>query len=123
MSLRTTFYWVAGMLVGLGVLLFAGKSFLLDAGSENYNAFSDESGLPPSSELGPPVITNGINSEYSGPSEREDPDLDSWYSEAGSEQNNAFDDMQEGPIPGGSPFDAPPPIDSEGRFIGPPETY
>ena len=123
MSLRTTFYWVAGMLVGLGVLLFAAKSFFPDAGSENYNAFSDEGGPSPSLELGPPVITNSINSEFAGPSEREDPDLDSWYSEAGNEQSNAFDDMPERPAPGDSPFDAPPPIDSEGRFIGPPETY
>ncbi|MBX7536378.1 hypothetical protein K3175_11990 [Qipengyuania sp. GH1] len=120
MSLRNTFYWVAGMLVGLGVLLYAAKSFFPDAGEDTY---AMESRDAPPSELGPPVLPGGSNQEYSGPSEREDPDLDSWYAEAGSEQSNTFDDMPEGPVPGGSPFDAPPPIDSQGRFIGPPETY
>ena len=123
MSLRNTFYWVAGMLVGLGVLLYAAKSFFPDAGEDTYVVESDDQPPPLPSELGPPVMAGSPYSEYQGPSEREDPDLDSWYAEAGSEQSNTFDDMPEGPAPGGSPFDAPPPIDSQGRFIGPPETY
>ena len=42
MSLRTTFYWIAGMLVGLGALLFAAKSFFPDAEDEDVPLYIDE---------------------------------------------------------------------------------
>ena len=122
MSLRTTFYWIAGMLVGLGALLFAAKSFFPDAGSQDYAEYRSESGPPPSSEIGPPVIVRESEPAYSGPGDRVDPDLDSWYSEAGNVEDETPDFEPEGPEPS---LEIPPEllVDREGRVLLSPEDY
>ncbi len=122
MSLRTTFYWIAGMLVGLGALLFAAKSFFPDAGNQDYAEYRSESGPPPPSDMGPPVIVRESEHEYSGPSDRVDPDLDSWYSEAGNFEDEASDFGPEGP---GQRIEIPPEllVDIEGRGPNSPDDY
>ncbi|GAB5352207.1 hypothetical protein [Qipengyuania sp. 483] len=122
MSLRTTFYWIAGMLVGLGALLFAAKSFFPDAGNQDYAAYRSESGPPPPSDMGPPVIVRESEHVYSGPSDRVDPDLDSWYSEAGNTEDETSDFGPEGP---GQRIEIPPEllVDTEGRVLSSPDDY
>ena len=122
MSLRTTFYWIAGMLVGLGALLFAAKSFFPDAGNQDYAEYRSESGPPPPSDMGPPVMVRESEHVYSGPSDRVDPDLDSWYSEAGNTEDETSDFGPEGP---GQRIEIPPEllVDTEGRVPNSPYDY
>lgn len=122
MSLRTTFYWIAGMLVGLGALLFAAKSFFPDAGNQDYAEYRSESGPPSPPDIGPPVMVRESEHVYSGPNDRVDPDLDSWYSEAGNFEDEASDFGPEGL---GQRIEIPPEllVDTEGRVPDSPDDY